>query len=372
MSLQVVTSFARRVAADLGSGRHPVHEPMRHLQEAEAWLERAHDAGGDGGVSYGWSLRGGWKPSYRETSGYILTTFFNLAELRQRPAWRERALRIARWLVSVQNADGSIANPRYGPDGIVFDTGQVLFGLVRAYRETQDPAFLSAARRAGRWLVGVADAERRWTRNEHLGTPHVYNSRSAWALLQLDRVAPDPDCVAVARANLDWAVAEQRDGYFRHCSFKPGVAPYTHTIAYTIRGLLESGRLLGDARYLESATAAALAMRGHLREDGFVAGQVDEEGRDRATYCCLTGNCQLAIAWAKLHESTGDEAWRRAANRALDYVMSCQDVETDDLNVRGAIAGSHPIWGRYAPLSYPNWATKFFVDAMILRTQGAP
>jgi hypothetical protein len=303
LSLQVVSSFARRVAVDLGTARHPVGDPQRHLREAEAWLERAHDACGDGGVSYGWSLRGGWKPSYRET---------------------------------------------------------------------QDLAFLAAATRAGRWLVTVADADRRWTRHEHFGTPHVYNTRTAWALLQLDGVARDPDFVAVARANLDWAVAEQRDGYFRHCSFKPGVPPYTHTIAYTIRGLLESGRLLGDARYVESAASAARAMREHLRDDGFIAGQVDEEGRDRASYCCLTGNCQLAIAWAKLHESTGDEAWRRAAIRALDYVMSCQDVETDDLNVRGAIAGSHPIWGRYAPLSYPNWATKFFVDAMILRTRWTP
>jgi hypothetical protein len=367
LSLQVVTSFARRVAVDLGEARRPRRDLDLHLREAEAWLERAHDAGGDGGVSYGWSLRGGWKPSYRETSGYILTTFFNLAEIRQRPAWRERALRIARWLVSVQNADGSIANPRYGPDGIVFDTGQVLFGLVRAWRETQDLAFLAAARRAGRWLVDVADAERRWTRHEHFGTPHVYNSRTAWALLQLDRASPDPELVAVARANLDWAVAEQRDGWFRHCAFRPGDAPYTHTIAYAIRGLLESGRLLGDERYLQAATAAARAMQGHVRGDGFIPGQVDEEGRARATYCCLTGNCQLAISWAKLHESTGDEGWRRSAILALDYVMSRQDVETRDENVRGAIAGSYPIWGRYAPLSYPNWATKFFVDAMILR-----
>jgi hypothetical protein len=30
------------------------------------------------------------------------------------------------------------------------------------------------------------------------------------------------------------------------------------------------------------------------------------------------------------------------------------------------VAGSFPIWGRYAPLSYPNWAAKFFVDALLL------
>ena len=32
--------------------------------------------------------------------------------------------------------------------------------------------------------------------------------------------------------------------------------------------------------------------------------------------------------------------------------------------VRGAIAGSHPIWGRYSRFEFPNWAAKFFVDAV--------
>jgi hypothetical protein len=375
--VSAIVSFSRRAAADLwdirarGSarGRVAAADPDRHLRAAEAWLVRAHDATPDDGVSYGYSLRGGWRPSYRETSGYIATTFFNLAEFRHRPEYRERAIRIARWLCSVQNRDGSFSNPHYGPDGIVFDTGQALFGLVRAHRETGEPVFLEAASAAGRWLVQIADGSRVWTRNEHLGTPHVYNTRTAWALLQLARVASAPGQEEVARANLDWAVSEQRDGYFSNAAFRRGVAPYTHTIAYTIRGLLESGRLLGDARYLASAEAGARAMLRHVGEDGFVPGQVDEAGRAAAAYCCLTGNCQLAIIWAKLFDDAKDEGLRRAATRALDYVMACQDVTTDDLDVRGAIKGSQPIWGRYAPMSYPNWATKFFIDAMILRSK---
>ena len=47
--------------------------------------------------------------------------------------------------------------------------------------------------------------------------------------------------------------------------------------------------------------------------------------------------------------------------------MRRQDIHTDDLNVRGAIKGSFPIWGRYAPMSFPNWPVKFFIDALTLR-----
>ncbi|MBC8072612.1 MAG: hypothetical protein IAG13_30100, partial [Deltaproteobacteria bacterium] len=39
---------------------------------------------------------------------------------------------------------------------------------------------------------------------------------------------------------------------------------------------------------------------------------------------------------------------------------------TTDAETRGAIKGSHPIWGGYSPFTYPNWATKFFVDALLL------
>ena len=49
--------------------------------------------------------------------------------------------------------------------------------------------------------------------------------------------------------------------------------------------------------------------------------------------------------------------------------MATQDLDDADANVRGAIKGSHPVWGRYARLSFPNWATKFFVDAMWLRKE---
>jgi hypothetical protein len=365
-SCGVIQSFFRRIAADLSSVQPALREPERHLAEAEAWLVRAHDLSPDGGVSYGYSLRGGWRPSYRETSGYIVPTFFRLAAHRQRPEYRERGLSIARWLMGVQNPDGSFSNPRFGPEGIVFDTGQDLLGLLAAFEQSGDERFLTAARRAGDWLVSVADCSRRWTKNEYLGVPHVYNTRTAWALCKLHAVEPARAYERTARANLDYALELELDGYFSDCGFQPGKPAPTHTIAYTIRGLLEAGRLLGDSGYLGAAERGARAMLRHLRSDGFLPGEIDECGREAARFCCLTGNCQLGVIWAKSYQSSGDEAFRRAALLALQYVMAQQDTETNDRDVRGAIKGSHPIWGRYAPFTYPNWATKFFIDALLL------
>jgi len=335
---------------------------------AADWLARAQDNGEGGGVSYGYSLRGGgWRPPYRETSGYIAETYFDLADFLERPDFRERALRTLKWLCSVQNEDGSIANPHFdAAKGIVFDTGMVLHGLVRGYTETGDAALLQASARAGDWLAEIAGPDGRWTRNEFRETPHVYNTRTAWAVVRLHELQPNAAWLEVARANLDWAMAERVGGYYDNNAFVAGEPPYTHNIAYAIRGLLESGLLLGDTAYLAAAEHSARTVTEVLAADGFLPGTIDIHGKPQATYCCLTGSAQMAGIWARCYQRTGEPLFKEAAVRSLRYVMGWQDVTAPNENVRGAIKGSQPVWGRYSPMTFPNWATKFFIDALIL------
>jgi hypothetical protein len=75
-----VLPFGRRAMIDLFGRRGTAERPDAHLMAAASWLARAQDMGVNGGVSYGYSLRGGWRAPYRETSGYIAPTFFDLAK----------------------------------------------------------------------------------------------------------------------------------------------------------------------------------------------------------------------------------------------------------------------------------------------------
>lgn len=364
--LEVLGCFSKVLLEDFLGTSSSLLDINLHLDSAVQWLKRAHDISPDDGVSWGYSLRGKWRSSYRETSGYIAETFFDLAHFYRNEDFKERALRVSHWLVDIQSPEGGIANTRYGSDGIVFDTGQVLQGLVKAYQETGSQKFLSAAERSADWLVKVSDENGRWTRNTHNGIPHVYNSRVAWILLQLNSLSPTADRQRVAEANLDWAISQQKSsGLFEQCAFVPNVAPFTHTIAYAIRGLLEAGILTENKRYLDSATQAADAVIPHVQSNGFLAGQITPDGEPVGRYCCLTGNCQMAIIWLKLYKLLGDQKYYEAAVKSLQYVMAHQDCKTEDLNIRGGIKGSHPILGSYTRLSYPNWATKFFIDALI-------
>lgn len=85
----------------------------------------------------------------------------------------------------------------------------------------------------------------------------------------------------------------------------------------------------------------------------------------RARYACLTGNAQMALIWLWLHELDGDPRFRRAADRVIDLVGSAQQLGTRAEGIRGGIPGSDPIWGDYVQFGLPNWAAKFYVDALI-------
>ena len=57
---------------------------------------------------------------------------------------------------------------------------------------------------------------------------------------------------------------------------------------------------------------------------------------------------------------------RAPARSALDYLKATQRLDHADDAVRGGIAGSAPIWGDYSRFEYPNWAAKFFADALMM------
>jgi len=371
MSKLPLWTFTRIALSDSFAPAASTAAPLaEHAHSTLDWLIRAHDATQQQGVSYGFSLRGGWLPAYRETTGYILTTFFRAARQFERPELAQRALQMADWLVSVQNADGSFSNPKYGHEGIVFDTGQDLFGLVAALEHTRDPRYMAAALKAGEWLVRVADASGVWTQFEHMNTPHVYNTRTAWALLRLHQIAPRDEWLRVAQANLDWATSHQHaSGFFESNAFQVGDAPFTHNISYAICGLQESAWLLNAPGYAASARRCSDAALALMQADGFIPGQITPAGQPAARYSCLTGQCQLAIVWAKQYNLTGLATYREAAQRSLRYVMGRQRIHDAHLGIRGGIAGSFPVYGRYAPLSYPNWAAKFFLDAAMLQLE---
>jgi hypothetical protein len=74
----------------------------------------------------------------------------------------------------------------------------------------------------------------------------------------------------------------------------------------------------------------------------------------------------MALLWLRFYGLSGDASYLEAARQAIAFVATTQDLHTSNANVRGAIAGSYPIYGRYGRFTYPNWAAKFFIDALLV------
>jgi hypothetical protein len=168
-------------------------------------------------------------------------------------------------------------------------------------------------------------------------------------------------------------LAQQRpSGWFANNAFTPDREPFTHTIAYAIRGFLECGVLLGDERYLAAAAKAARAVAKVQRADGWLAGTYGESWTAGARYCCLTGVAQMSLDWMRLAQEGQAPELREHARRGIVFVKRHQRIDDPDPIVRGAIAGSAPIWGRYSMFEFPNWAAKFFADALMMDLANVP
>jgi hypothetical protein len=119
-------------------------------------------------------------------------------------------------------------------------------------------------------------------------------------------------------------------------------------------------------RYLEAALRAGRGIAAVQRRDGWLAGTYRDGWAADAGYCCLTGVAQMSLNWTRLAQATGAEDLRENARAALAYLKTTQRLIHADPVVRGGIAGSAPIWGDYSRFEYPNWAAKFFADALMM------
>lgn len=348
-------------APALGHAEHP-------LDAAVAWIEKAHQAAGDGGVSKGYdTLRSKWDPSYPETTGYLVPSLLNVAKVKSRPELANLALKLADYLLRVATPEGGVIHWDDGAKTpVVFDTGQVMFGWLAAFQATGNAQYLEAARRAGLWLCAIQDGEGSWTTGQHLGVRKVIDTRVAWALLLLHGIEPNENVRTAAVRNLDWAASQQqKDGWFFCCSFTPQEDPFTHTLAYTAEGFLECAKLLGDDRYFTVGRRTAEALLYQLEPDGALCSTFAEGWRRSSRSSCLTGNCQSAELWLHLYELDPQPRYLEGAKRSLSFVARRQSLNRAFPETYGAVPGSAPFYGIYERFKFPNWSVKFYIDALL-------
>jgi Beta-L-arabinofuranosidase, GH127 len=333
------------------------------------WICHSQDRVGSGGV--GCNEFFGWTAGYMEVTGYIIPTFWDYHRLLGRDELAERAVRMADWELGVQLPEGAFPGGYEGEGRppLVFNTGQVIRGLLRTAQETGDDRYLDAAIRAGDWIVANQDEDGSWTTANFKGMKRVYDAYVSAALAQLAVTTGDERFALAATRNCDFVLGQQRaNGWFDLCDNTPHAndAPITHTICYAVDGLLEVGELLGEERFVTAATRAADEMLTLVEGSPALPGRLGDQWDTRANYVCVTGAAQLGIILMRLHRTTEDRRYLQAALSLAEFLMGVQRIGGPGRAHRGALPGSYPVWGRYCPLALPSWTTKFFLDLLML------
>ena len=352
-----------------------------HLDAAANWICQAQDATADDGVarSYSfiyqpWFKRKGWFPSYPETTGYIIPTMFDYARLRQRQDIHSRALRMATWETNIQMGNGAVQGGTvdYEQTPAIFNTGQVIFGWLRAYQETGNEQFIQSAIRAGEFLLANQDNDGSWRKNLSDYTAstmpfYTYNTRTAWALYLLGKETINNNFIDAACEKIDFALKQQkRNGWFyNNCLNKPE-QPLLHTIAYCIRGILEIGVISNNDQFIQCAKKAADELLVNIRYDGSLSGRFDSDWKPSVEWSCLTGDAQLSIIYGRLYQTYNDKKYLVAMKKINTYLMKKQLLCPLLKNAHGGICGSSPVHAEYGKFSILNWAVKFFMDALML------
>ena len=218
-------------------------------------------------------------------------------------------------------------------------------GLLQHYRRSHDPRALAGARRAGDWLLSVADRTPhglRWPdtadgdhENSYYssfddGTPGV-----ADFLWQLGGQTHDARYTRAALAGMDWTVSQSRPApgggvrwryYDQEDDYRTGIGEGNAGIVYALLTFAERTK---QPRYEQAALAGAQALEAQITPQGampehFVdpAGHVSPDAAYDTGF--LSGGAGDAFVFLRLYQHTHDPRWLADARTLLGWVMRAQ------------------------------------------------
>lgn len=324
----------------------------RRTDAALTWLRRSIAATGERGSSHSWSPIFGWAKAYPETTGYLTETLRRYAALKNDPTLSDLANQCAAWLLTQQLPNGAFPALLAGSGrASVFNTAMVLVA-------TPEPTALA-------YLLRALSPDGAWRSDAYVpGFVPSYYTYAAWRVLQANQTLRSTEAdEAMRRALHFYAARFSSNGAVRDWGFRAGEAAFTHTVAYTLQGFLETALLLGEVGILEKTLAAGERLWAEIQRTGHTAGCYDEAWRADHSFRCVTGNAQLSVFFQRMWTVTGDPKFQRAAQFVLWEILDDQCFGKNP-NKQGGLPGSAPLWGPYLRLRYPNWAAKFFLDAV--------
>jgi malonyl-CoA O-methyltransferase len=270
--------------------------------------------------------------SYQEVTGYLIPTLTNWGE-------KDLAQDLARWEISVQRSDGAFS----AIDGVpyTFDTAQVVRGFLAVIDDIPEieenlrhacDYVESHISKQGKVITPSQDALR-LPDGSHL--TEYGNLYVLPPLMQAGNRLQEPKYVDAAKRALNYYKLKKDI-----VEFKSELSTFSHFFGYMLEALID----LGETELAKEGLEQVVKIQ---RRDGSIPAYPG------ANWVCSTGIAQLAVALYRL-------GYRNPADRAMTYLEKIQ-------NNTGGFYGSFGRGAIYFPQEEISWATKFFLDAWLLK-----
>jgi len=325
--------------------------------KAIAWFVRMQVKSGnfEGGFLRGVNF--GWFPSatpfiYTEITGYGLKTLVNFLN-EDKSNFETSAKAAADFLLKVQSDTGPFAHGAYYEQKnpvdtyYTFDTAICTSALLDFYRINPDNNFLQSSKKAGHWLVEVAqnddgsfmskyDGSRFVRESKWYGDRCCLHGKNIIALLKLWENTGEYIFRSSAEKAANWIASLQlENGAFR-VNINENYT-FTHAHCYVIEGLLYAFYVTGEKDYLSSALKAAKWLIDVQEENG---GLYESYGSFPLTKRMQNGLFPLRLErldvvaqairiWAALYSLTSDASFLDSTHKAADFLLKAQSKETN-------------------------------------------
>tara|TARA_B100000315_G_scaffold204817_1_gene198371 strand:- start:1895 stop:3037 length:1143 start_codon:yes stop_codon:yes gene_type:complete len=348
-----------------------------HIDKAINWILINQNRQPDGGVPatisfyFGRIISSG---SFPEVTGYIIKTLFDYAKVFDSLSAFESAIKASEFELQFQNENGSFPGGGVGSlkGPSVFNTGQIVHGLIRAYIETNDDKYLQSCIRACDWIIEVQRPDGAWNNYNYRNLARTYDSKVSEPLLEVAKITNNIIYVNSATSNLDYILTNQKfNGWFYNCdnTVENNNAPLLHLIGYTIDGLLNCYRLTGEDKYLK---AAKIPLEKLMHKFEISKKPLPERlfsnWTSNSNCYCVTGLAQISLCWAVLYTINEDYRLLNAALKMNDVLKTMQ-FNFGGPKILGSLPSSYPFWGDYNSYAINSWGVKYYIDSLIQEYQ---
>jgi len=276
----------------------------RSLNECMQWIVKSFEVN-EGYFSAGWkTVLGKWSDPYYETTGYIIPTLAAYEERYSSEVVSAILEKQLNSLIKLQKKDGSFPRSPDRPSPLVFDTAQLLIGLIHISSRSSSNAkkALNAIRSTLKWLKSHLDNEGEFTAYNYVDDYNpLYYSRIAWPLIQAEMTIeskPSPE----SKMMLERIASQVEKGdSLENWGLYPEKPIMTHNIAYTLRGIWECAQILNHREYEKLIKKKLNGLLPIIRNEG-LAGSYNNGWKGDHSFICVTGHAQLALLYLLVYE----------------------------------------------------------------------